>query len=152
MRRLRGTLISVHARVRAPIGLAWQILLATLEDLQAHPGAASLEADWSGVLGVSVSAPIKVTLSKGNSRYELEIAIEPSTNERFFPHFHGVIALLHNLADTCDLRLDGKYSVPLGGIGKTIDATLLRDVARASLKRFIEHLAENITNRIKIAL
>ncbi len=152
MKVLNGTFVSERASVRAPIGLAWQILLATLEDLQAHPGAASLEADFSGVLGASVSAPIRVTLSKSNSRYELEIAIEPSTNERFFPHFHGVIALLHNLADTCDLRLDGTYRVPLGGIGKTIDATLLRDVARASLKRFIEHLAEDITNRIKIVL
>jgi hypothetical protein len=149
---MKGTSVSERASVRVPIGLAWQILLATLEDLQAHPGAASLEADWSGLLGASVSAPIRVTLSEGNSRYELEIAIEPSTNERFFPHFHGVIALLHTLADTCELRLDGKYSVPLGGIGKTIDATILRDVARASLKRFVEQLAETITNRIKMAI
>lgn len=152
MKVLKGTPVSVRASVSAPIGLAWQVLLATLEDPQAHPGAASLEADWSGVLGASVSAPIKVTLSKGNSRYELEIAIEPSTNEGFFPKFYGVIALLHTLADTCELRLDGKYRVPLGGIGKTIDATLLRDVARAALKRFVEQLGETITNRIKIAL
>lgn len=151
MKPLKGTAVSVRAGVRAPIGLAWQILLATLEDFQAHPGAASLEADFSA-LGAAVSAPIKVSLSTGNSRYELEIGIEPATNERFFPAFCGVIALLHTLADTCELRLDGKYTVPLGGIGKTIDATLLRDVARAGLERFVQQLAETVTNRIKTAL
>ncbi len=150
MKALRGTSVSLCTKVHVPIQLAWQALCRSLEDLEAHPGAASLRVALPGPFDACLSVPIKAAVSEGNSRYELEIEIKSATRKDLFPHFRGVIWLVHTLADTCDLRLEGNYRVPFAGIGKTVDMTFSRDAARASLKRFVEQLAENISDRMRV--
>jgi hypothetical protein len=42
------------------------------------------------------------------------------------------------------LQLEGHYNVPMGALGRAIDATLLRGAAKESLDRFVRELGYRI--------
>jgi hypothetical protein len=151
MKTVRGTLVSVCSRVQVPIQLAWGALRKVLDELEAEPGSGVLEVVVPGVPGAKLSVPVKIATTPGNSRYELNISIEAAARAELFPVFHGVIALVHTLADTCDLRLDGKYRVPLSSLGSIVDMTLLANTASESLERFVGALARDVAARVKVA-
>lgn len=150
MKAYRGKTVSVCTRLHVPIQLAWQALYNVLDDLEGHPGMASLQLSLPGSFDAHISVPIRISTSKGNSQYELTVSIEAVAQTRLFPAFHGVIWLVHSLANACDLRLEGIYRVPLSGVGAAIDMTLLRDAAGVSLKHFVDELAQSVTARVRI--
>lgn len=152
MKRFRGRSVSICARIGLPIQLAWEGLRAYLNELERHPGETSFHVLLGGPVEARVAIPIKIATADGNSRYERVVRIEAASQEAIFPIFYGVIWLMHSLETSCDLRLEGKYRVPLNFAGSVIDMTLFRDAAEQSLERFLAEVAENIAHRVKVVV
>jgi hypothetical protein len=150
MKTLEGRSVSISRKVRAPIQLAWQALCNALTELEARPGATSLELTVPGPFNTVLSVPVSIKTSQGNTRYEREISIDAVTRKRLFPEFRGVIWLVHTRTDSCDLRLEGAYRVPLASAGAAIDLAILRDAAKTSLERFMDTLAQDVTDRVRL--
>ena len=151
MRAVKGVPTSVSVKIQAPIQLAWQALNRILDTAESRPGSIELHVALPHALGTSAAVPVRIETAAGNSRYEREIAIE-AEDGKMFPHFRGMIALVHTFANSCDLRLDGKYDPPLGVAGKMVDSTLLRNAARQSLERFMHNIAAQIERLVKLPL
>ena len=151
MKAFRGRSVSICKRVQLPVQLAWEGLLQHLEYLERHPGEASLELSLSGVQS-RLAVPINITTADGNSRYERVITIEAASRKALFPIFYGVIWIVHSLETSCDLRMEGKYRVPLGFAGSAVDMTVLRDAAEQSLNSFLAGVASNVTRGVKVVI
>lgn len=152
MKTFRGRSVSICARIQLPVQLAWEGLLQYLEYLEQHPGQTSLHVSLSGPVEAMMAVPVKITTTDGNSRYERVIQIEAASRTPVFPMFYGVIWLAHSLETSCDLRLEGKYRVPMSFVGSAFDMTVLADAAQQSLKNFLEDVAENISHRVKVVV
>jgi len=50
-------------------------------------------------------------------------------------------------ADRTQLAINARYEPPLGMIGRALDRAVLHRVAEATLKDFLDHVAETITER-----
>lgn len=151
MRAGKGVPTSVSVKIPVPVQLAWQALYRILDAAEARPGSIELHVALPHALGTSAAVPVRLVTAAGNSRYEREITIE-ALDSKVFPQFRGVIAVVHTFANSCDLRLDGKYNPPLGAAGKIVDSTLLRDSARQSLERFMHSIAAQIEQLVKLPL
>jgi hypothetical protein len=122
-----------------------------LEDAESRPGSVELQVALPRAFETRAAVPVKITTSPGNSQYERELHMQ-GLDPKLFPQFRGMIALVHTFANTCDLRLDGKYRPPLGRAGHVLDSTLLRNAARSSLEGFMHRIAATIEERMRLPL
>ena len=79
----------------------------------------------------------------GDPRWEFPITLRARTAERFFPIFEGSL-IVTPLGDACELWLQGAYTPPLGTLGSTVDATVLRGVAQSNLRSFLQSFANDV--------
>ncbi len=63
-----------------------------------------------------------------------------------FPDFHGVLTVRPQ-ARGSSLRIDGTYQPPFGSLGRVFDALAGRIVARRTLERLLDDLAQKIEAR-----
>ena len=68
------------------------------------------------------------------------------TGGGLFPALDADITLSPAGEHGCELRLDGAYRPPLGGLGAGLDRALLHRVAMATIADFIRRIADAITN------
>ena len=152
MRRQDGIPLSICSAVSAPIQLAWTALSDITKDLEANPGREALALDLDELeipFEAKLAVPIKTRFATRRSRYEKAISIKPTIRRDVFPCFSGVLAFESTLARTCQLRLDGTYTVPLGILGKTIDMTFTRGAAKASLQGLLDRPSQQLVERIE---
>jgi len=79
----------------------------------------------------------------GDPRWEFPITLRARTAERFFPTFEGSL-IVTPLGESCELWLQGAYTPPLGKLGSQVDATVLRGVAQANLRSFLQSFADDV--------
>ena len=95
---------------------------------------------------LEMSVPIVVRVTHAGSPAEgTGLAISAEHNAALFPVFEGVVRAEPIDALSAHLVLDGTYSVPLGLLGAAADRTVLADVARSSLQRFLERMKDEVS-------
>jgi len=98
----------------------------------------------------NVEIPIAVTVinGKGAPPQEIEIVLEAVGDQQLFPSFRGTLTTTALAPAESSLALRGNYEVPLGAIGRGLDATVLRGVAQKSLETFLEQIRDEVVRRV----
>jgi hypothetical protein len=64
--------------------------------------------------------------------------------EVLFPRLNAELIISHIGSDRTKVVLDGTYQPPLGPLGKVVDRILLRRLAEATVKSWVDRLAESL--------
>lgn len=145
MKRYHGKTIEVRTAIAQPAAFALPAVERILCDF-ANPGSASLALSISELhlpfQGV-ISVPVRALVAPGIARDEWLLQIEAQQRAALYPVFEGTLRL-HRAGRGSELHLLGHYTVPLGTLGRAIDATLLSGAAESSLKRFVREIAHRV--------
>jgi hypothetical protein len=66
--------------------------------------------------------------------------------ESLFPHLTADLIVSHLGLDRTKIVIDGTYQPPLGHLGRIVDRVLLRRVAEATVKGWMDTLADSLSN------
>lgn len=144
MKNKEGVPISTTAAVTVPAAHALPALETILTELTKRPGSTSLALAMHEVhipLQAMISVPVQAQVLPGKARNDWRLEIRAASKSPLYPTFAGNLTLSPASERSCELSLHGSYSVPLDGIGRAIDATLLRGAAQASIDRFVREIA-----------
>jgi hypothetical protein len=72
------------------------------------------------------------------------IVVEWHASTKLFPRFHGTLRLRIASVDSTRLTLEGAYRAPFGVLGRIFDAIVGRRIARATMREFLDRLADSI--------
>ena len=145
MKRPHSTNIETATAIAAPAAFALPAVERILREF-ADPGSASLALNISELhlpFQAVISVPVKARVSAGCGRNEWRLRIQAAQHAQLYPVFEGALRLLR-AGHTSELHLEGAYAVPLGTLGRAIDATVLRGAAEASLQRFVREIAHRV--------
>lgn len=151
MRSRAGTAISVQAAVSRPPDELRAVLDTVLTELQNRPEGLSLSVDLARDLQAPVEAALSVPVTLNVTREpqdEFSVLIAPAAHRHFYPDFRGTLRVTRARGNSSVVSLRGKYSVPLGALGQTVDTTFLRGAARSSLQRFLDAVIEESARRV----
>jgi len=81
-------------------------------------------------------------------RSVLPMSWTPGSSTRLFPKLEADIELTAFGADRTHLAISARYQPPLGVVGRTFDRAALHIVAEATVKDFLDRLADNLTRRL----
>jgi len=143
--------VSATTAIRVPVLLALPTLGGVLKERAQQPEGVVLQVELPELripFHATIGVPV-LTKIKGLDRHEWSLEMRAATNPSVYPTFHGVLALEPVGAHACELQLKGKYAVPLGPLGRAIDATLFRGAAVASLQRFVDDVAFRVAERVR---
>lgn len=95
--------------------------------------------------GGRLTVPVRLRVrypALGGRRFEL--TVEAASATPLYPRFDGTLELRAAGPAETTLSLRGTYEVPLGVVGRVIDATAARGIATASLSRFLDGLVDEL--------
>jgi hypothetical protein len=147
--------IELHTSLDVPAALARKELLHIMsamhdrkppyEDAALHVGLHDLRLPVPGEIAV----PIEASVQGRPFQYACTLKIEAANGQHLFPKFVGNVNVSALGESASELWLQGRYEVPLGGIGAAIDATLLNGAAERSLSAFLDMLSNAIVDTVK---
>ena len=73
---------------------------------------------------------------------KLSLEWEAARHPRLFPFMSGTLSVYALTATETQLDFSGRYDPPLGPLGEALDAVALHRVAEASVRRFVEDVAQ----------
>ena len=89
-------------------------------------------------VGIVVGAPVR-----SSSTTVFPVRWEPTDHTSLFPALDADLEVAP-LGSGTQLAMSARYEPPFGGLGRTIDRALLSRVAEATVKDFLDHVAEAI--------
>jgi hypothetical protein len=106
------------------------------------------------VAGVPVYKHVKLELAQpplriGSNRMLMSVSWHTLGGPPLFPVLEGHIEVESASAEQTTLSLKANYAPPLGGLGRLVDRTLLRGLAQATVKDFVERLAQALDVQIR---
>lgn len=104
-----------------------------------------------GENGHRVSRQVLIELQpplKFPSRTILPVSWRASEHEALFPKLDADIEVAALGPARSQISASARYRPPLGLVGRAIDRTLLHRVAEATVKDFVDRVAENITTQV----
>jgi hypothetical protein len=147
--------VELHTSLDIPAGLARNELLRIMNAIHArkppyenaalHIGLHDLRLPVPGEIAV----PIEASVQGRPFQYECTLKIEAANGQHLFPKFAGNVNVSALGEGASELWLQGRYEVPLGGIGAAIDATILNGTAERSLSAFLDVLSKAIVTNVK---
>jgi hypothetical protein len=128
-----------------------------------HPWTAGLDGAGGAELlarvgvklaGVPVYKHVKLELGQpllriGSSRMLMPVGWRTSGGPPLFPILEGHLEVEGASPQQTTLGLKANYAPPLGGLGRLVDQTLLRGLAQATVKDFVERLAQALDVQIR---
>lgn len=130
-----------------PARYALPAVEAILNEFAREPGRASLALNvrqlhlpFEATIAVAVDARVE----PGEASNEWHLQIQAARNPGLYPKFDGVLTLIAANETDSQLQLDGAYTVPMGSVGRVVDATVLRGAAKTSLERFVREVAYRV--------
>jgi hypothetical protein len=141
--------LTVHAAtaMRVSPNFALAAVDTILKELSCHAGQTSLALDVRQLhapFEATISVPVEAHVDDGPTRQEWRLRIQAATNLNIYPRFEGVLSLKPASVSGSELQLDGRYIVPFGALGRTIDSTLLHGAAQSTLQRFVRDIATRV--------
>ncbi|HTV73715.1 MAG TPA: hypothetical protein VME66_08440 [Candidatus Acidoferrales bacterium] len=101
---------------------------------------------WSMPIGSTtqaVSVPVEIAVTKRSVQDpSIAVSIKARAAHVLFPEFDGPFHTLPMSAARTTLRLRGRYRVPLGLVGSTLNAAGLHRLAEENLRRFFDLVAD----------
>jgi hypothetical protein len=147
--------IRIETQLGAPPVLAFQALGEILA------GIASQQGEWrdfplhlnladAGLADVGyVEVPMALDVRPRKPDLErLDVTFRAARHPESFPAFDGALGVDATGPTGAMLWLAGTYEVPLHGIGRFIDSTLMRDLAQTTLKNLLNDIAAACRARI----
>jgi hypothetical protein len=126
---------------------AWLPGLA--EDARLHGQGLLAEAGFATPVGV-VAREVEVSVGRA-VRFPSKLAVpmtgEPAAGEALLPGLEADLEVGPLGPRRTQLGINATYTPPLGVIGRTADRLLLHRVAEATLKRFLDQVAERIAGQ-----
>ncbi len=106
------------------------------------------------VAGVPVYKNVKLELGQppvriGSNRMLMRVSWHTLGGPPLFPSLEGHLELEGASPQQTTLGLKANYAPPLGGLGRLVDRTLLRGLAQATMKDFLERLAQALDVQIR---
>lgn len=109
------------------------------EELRAHFGVRGLGKAFRMNVGEPIHGP-------GDTRIPISwVSTGPS---KLFPTLDGELVVSEIGSDLTQIVFRGSYEPPLGMVGETIDRVLLHHLAEASVKRFVDALIADVSDRV----
>lgn len=142
-----GVQISKATAIAIPAAFALPALETILKEFAQHPGSASLALNIQQLhvpFQALITVPIEARVAPGQCRNEWRLTIRAASKPQLYPTFEGTLQLLSADRSGSQLQLDGRYVVPFGTLGRTIDLTFLRGAAEESLHRFVRDVAGRV--------
>lgn len=142
--------VSLRSQVALPPEPVVPALANELRALQNRAPALKLSVALSD-LQVRLEGEILVqVLAKFAKVDERTFNVEISANVRkgLYPTFLGTL-MLRPTREKSELVLEGRINIPLGLLGRSINATLFSGAARKSLQRFLDELARVLEERVR---
>ena len=138
-------------RVLTDPGHAWTA------GLDGAGGAELLARVGVKVAGVPVYKHVKLELGQpllrvSSNRMLIPVSWHTYGGPPLFPVLEGHLEVDGASLEQTTLGLKANYAPPLGGLGRIIDRTLLRGLAQATVKDFVERLAEALEVQIRRSL
>ncbi len=132
-------------------------MVAAILAAPSHPWSVGLDGDGRELLakvGVRIGLlPIykHVQLTLGelpsaipSDRVMLPVSWESVGGPPLFPRMEGTLHVQPDGAETTRLTLNARYDPPLGRLGELIDRALMHRMADATIKDFVERLADRL--------
>jgi hypothetical protein len=129
----------------------WLPVLA--EDADAEGERLLAEVGFSGP-GVRVDRRVAISLLpplRFPSRLILPLTWKPARAEGLFPSLEADIEVAPVGPARTQLSISARYTPPMGLVGRAVDRTLLHRVAEATVRDFIERVAERIRESVSSA-
>lgn len=98
-----------------------------------------------GALGVA--APVDLEVGDpvyGTDSVTIPVAWKAADAQWLFPHMEAEIVLSPLTADITHLTFQGRYTPPLNSVGAMLDRIALHRVAEATVRTFLERLADAV--------
>ncbi len=131
---------------RAGIVPVLRAQLERLEEASEH-GTVVLATRIPGSASVAVPVRVRVTYQAPKSpRFGVTIAAR--NTPALYPRFHGDLELTEAGPAAAILTLSGEYEVPLGMLGRALDAIAARGVAPRGLEDLLDRLAADVVAEI----
>jgi hypothetical protein len=92
---------------------------------------------------VTVGRPARV-----ESKTLLPISWRPASGEAMLPPMDAEIEVAPMGSETTQLAMTARYSPPFGLLGRVADRALMHRVAEATIKDFVERVADRLTERL----
>ena len=137
--------VDVRIAVEHPPERLASALEAVLSEIADRPGSLSLSLDLAADLEAPVEMSLAVPVALRAARAAdnaFAVHIEPASHQPYYPSFRGMLRITRARSDSSIAELSGTYTVPLGALGETLDATLLHGAAQSSLRRFLAAVIE----------
>ena len=130
----------------------WLPLLSVQAD---ERGQSLLGEVGFGSDGHRVQKRVQIELGEGRvssgSRFLLPISWQATGPSGLFPVLEGDLEVAPLGRHHCQLSLSARYQPPFGLLGKAVDRALLSRVAEATVKDFVERVADALTLRLRLA-
>ncbi len=94
-----------------------------------------------GVVAKTVRLMVGTPL-RGGFQTTIPFAWEATGTPGLFPRLDADLFIAGIGPDLCQVALRGTYSPPLGSLGRVLDRVILHRVAEASVKSFVDRIAE----------
>jgi hypothetical protein len=121
------------------------LLRAQLEVLEeaSERGAVAMAARLPGSSRVTVPVRLSVSYPAPRKR-DFGLTIAGRDTPALYPRFTGHIDIAQTGAAATSLTLSGAYQVPLGALGRVIDATVARGIAPHGLEDLVDRLIADL--------
>jgi hypothetical protein len=82
---------------------------------------------------------------RGGQQTTIPLAWEATGTPGLFPKLDADLIVATVGPELCQIAMRGTYSPPLGPLGRALDRAVLHRVAEASVKSFVDRVAQSIT-------
>lgn len=151
--------VRFYAYVNRPYAVVRDALQASAKEIiqaatasasrRAESIAASLRVEVAGVqVGTDVTLSVESIEEKASTLIppvtRLRLHWQAQTAPGLFPVMNGALDVYALTAEETQLDFSGHYEVPLGPVGKAVDALVGHRLAEASVQRLVEDVAEHL--------
>ena len=141
---------SVH--IEKPVASCTEVLMSGPKKWFPRLGKKSVGTVGMHVAGIPVHKRVTVELGEPvttSTWTVIPLNWKATFPERLFPTMTGKIELAPVDKGTTRLTVSGMYSPPLGRLGQQIEETLMRGVAKATVKELAESIAKRLEGGIR---
>lgn len=141
---------SVH--IGKPVASCTEVLMSGPKKWFPRLGSKSVGTVGMHVAGIPVHKRVTVELGEPvttSTWTVIPLNWKATFPERLFPTMTGRIELAPVDKGTTRLTVSGMYSPPLGRLGQQIEETLMRGVAKATVKELAESIAKRLEAGIR---
>lgn len=149
--------VEVFATVRAAPGRVREALIddpgsivaerCTPEERRSHRFHTELAVELGAGASARQAVTIELGAPRGTDALTLPLQWQATGREHLFPTFEGELEAAPDRSGT-RLRLRGRYTVPLGWLGKLGDGVKGHRVATRSLTRYLEDVARRLDSEV----